>query len=240
MVGRRSLRAGSRRPRPSARPRPRGPAGPAGPPLRSLIFVPAVVTLAVTLLRLSGELLQWSPRLFSRAPGGGLAVVGIAWLVPVVGFYLGDRLARAGRGPSSLARAAGLPLAALVLVPGLALLASRLGLGGTARDHLAVWAGAATLGAVVAVAGWPALGRALLAYAVVARLPVVVVMGAAIRWNWGTHYDAPLPGFPALTPLARWLWTGVLPQLTVWILWTVAVGALFGAVGGYVVSRRRH
>ena len=36
-----------------------------------LILVPAVITLAVTLLRLVGELQDWSPALFSKAPGGG-------------------------------------------------------------------------------------------------------------------------------------------------------------------------
>jgi hypothetical protein len=92
---------------------------------------------------------------------------------------------------------------------------------------------------LVAFAAWPALGRALLAYAVLARFPVVVVMWAAIRWSWGTHYDAPPPGFPSLPPTPRWLWTGVLPQLTIWIAWTVVVGALFGALGWYVASRRR-
>jgi CHASE2 domain-containing sensor protein len=36
---------------------------------RQLILVPAVITLAVTLLRLVGELQNWSPTLFSREPG---------------------------------------------------------------------------------------------------------------------------------------------------------------------------
>ena len=61
-------------------------------------------------LRLAGELMEWSPRYFSRVAGGGLAVVGITWLVPIFGFYFGYRLGRAGVGPSSLARAAGLPM----------------------------------------------------------------------------------------------------------------------------------
>ena len=50
-----------------------------------LILVPAVITLAVTLLRLVGELQGWSPALFNRgdkawSPG----LVGIVWLVPVL------------------------------------------------------------------------------------------------------------------------------------------------------------
>jgi hypothetical protein len=196
------------------------------------------VTLGVTLLRLTGELLEWSPRFFGRAPGGGLAIVGIAWLVPVVGLLFGYRLAGAGVRPASLARAAGLPLAALVLLPTVAGLASRLGLGTTTTAHLTTWAVLAVVAVGVGFAAWPALGRVLLAYAVLARVPVVAVMWAAIRWSWDTHYDAPPPGFPSMVPLLRWWWTGVVPQLTIWIAWTVVVGALLGALGGYVASRR--
>ena len=60
----------------------------------------------------------------------------------------------------------------------------------------------------------------------------------AIQGDWGTHYDAPPPGFPVVPPMARWLWTGVLPQMTIWIAWTVVVGMLFGAFGWVVAERR--
>src|SRR6185436_7286031 len=61
----------------------------------SLLWRSALVTLAVTLLRLVGELRGWNPDYFSRLPGGGLAIVGITWLVPLVGAYFGYHLARA-------------------------------------------------------------------------------------------------------------------------------------------------
>ena len=48
-----------------------------------LILVPAVITLAVTLLRLVGQLQGWSPTLFNRECGFCGALVGIVWLVPV-------------------------------------------------------------------------------------------------------------------------------------------------------------
>jgi hypothetical protein len=64
--------------------------------LRSLILVPAVITLAVTLLRLVGELLRWNPTLFSREAGGAGAIVGIVWLVPVFGGYFAWKLVQAG------------------------------------------------------------------------------------------------------------------------------------------------
>ena len=47
-----------------------------------LILIPSLITLGVTLLRLAGELTNGSPTLFSRAVGGGAALVGIIWLVP--------------------------------------------------------------------------------------------------------------------------------------------------------------
>jgi hypothetical protein len=43
----------------------------------SLLWRSALVTLAVTLLRLVGELRGWNPEYFSRVAKGGLAVVGI-------------------------------------------------------------------------------------------------------------------------------------------------------------------
>ena len=55
--------------------------------IKKLILVPALITLAVTLLRLTGELMHWSKALFNPAAGGGGALVGIAWLVPVFGIY---------------------------------------------------------------------------------------------------------------------------------------------------------
>lgn len=203
----------------------------------SLVLVPAVITLGVTLLRLGGELLHWSPDLFSRAPGGGLAIVGITWLAPLFGLYFGYRLAAAGVEPSSTGRAVGLPLLALVLTPFVAYLVARADEDRTATDHMTIWAMAALVAVAMGLAAWPALGRVLLVYALAARLPVVGIMWAAMRWTWRTHYDATPPGFPSMIPLQRWWWTGVVPQMTIWIAWTVAVGVLFGVLGWYLASR---
>jgi hypothetical protein len=41
-----------------------------------LIFVPAIISLGVTLFRLVGELAHWSPKYFDTEVGGGGAVVG--------------------------------------------------------------------------------------------------------------------------------------------------------------------
>lgn len=223
----------------AARPPARAPRASAasGPSLLSLVLWPAALTLGVTLLRLLGELRGWSPTYFSRLPGGGLAVVGIVWLVPLVGAYFGWRLARAGVRPPALSSLAGWPAGALLL--GLAI-----GYG-LERVVQPSWTGTFVLWAMVAVfvglmsfVTWPALGWPLLAYAFAARVPVALVMAFAIRARWGTHYDAPAPGLTAFFPMQRWLWTGLLPQFTIWIAFTLAVGMCAAAAGVWLASRR--
>lgn len=211
-----------------------------GTSLKSLILVPSVITLAVTLLRLVGELQNWSPTLFNKQAGGGGAVVGIAWLVPIFGAWFGWKLARAGSGPGAVGKALGLTVLALAVVPALGFL-------GTQVAHLDpngfAFFGIIVVGSIVALLialkAWPALGRTLLGYGLAARIPVVLVMLAAILGQWGTHYDVPpSPDFPALSPLATWFAIGVLPQLTIWIAYTVVIGALFGLFAAAVGGRR--
>ncbi len=70
-----------------------------------LIAIPALVTLAVTLLRLFGELQHWSPILFRGDPGGLDAVVGIIWLAPIFAVYFALKLVTVGSRPVASARA---------------------------------------------------------------------------------------------------------------------------------------
>ena len=209
-----------------------------GPPVVPLVLWPALLTLGVTLLRLVGELRGWSPQYFSRLPGGGLSPLGITWLAPLVGLYFGWRLGRAGVRSPSLARVALWPAAALAVGLGLGYGLERL-LKPSWTANLALWAAVSVAVIAVAFLAWPPLGRLLLAYAYAARIPVAIVVAAAIWRSWGTHYDIPPPGFPALPQLGRWLWTGLLPQMTIWVAWTVALGAVFGALGHGAASRRR-
>ncbi len=227
-----------RRPGPAgASPRP-APARPAsrGPGLVSLVLGPAALTLAVTLLRLVGELREWSPAWWSRLPGGGLSPLGITWLPPLVGLYLGWRLSRAGVAAPSPGRGLGLPAGALAAGFLLASLAERAFQPSWTASYV-LWAGAGLAVAAASFAAWPALGRALVVYALAARVPVVLVMAVAAWRAWGTHYDAVPPGFPAMPPLKRWLWLA-LPQLTAWVGWTLATGALAGAAGARLARRR--
>ena len=209
--------------------------------IRKLVFWPAVVTLAVTLLRLAGELLGWSPSLFNRAPGGGGALVGISWLPPLFGIVFAVQLARAGRGPASGGRAIGMALAGVAATA--AVIAGSIArgvirLGAFSLLALAVLTSAIAFGALIAWWGWPALGQTLLAYAFAARVPVALLMLVAMLGNWGTHYDVAPPGFPEMGVLSKWLLTGAFPQLTTWIAVTVLLGSLFGSIAGAIASRR--
>jgi hypothetical protein len=206
--------------------------------LRSLLVVPTVITLAVTLLRLTGELLGWSPKLFARSAGGGASLVGIVWLIPIFGIYFALRLAQAGEAPPTLGRALG--LAMLAFVVNTALLVASVKLFPTSPlIQLAVFGVGSWIAILLARPGWPALWRVLLAYGIAARVPVVIVMFLAIFLGWDSHYAKPRPDFPPMGHLGLFLWTALLPQATIWIYLTIVGGTIFGALAVAVWRRFR-
>ena len=224
-------------PRAPAPARPVRPPAARGPSHLSLVWLPALVTLAVTLLRLVGELRGWDPEYFSRLPGGGLAIVGITWLVPLVGAYFGWQLARARVSIPELTGLVGWNAAAIAVGLGIGAGLEK-AVQPSATNTLLLWAVVSLLVAAMSLSTWPAIGQLLLAYALAARIPVLLVMALAIRRNWGTHYDALPPDFPLLAPLGRFLWLGLLPQATIWVAFTLAVGTGFSALGVYLAARR--
>jgi hypothetical protein len=205
-------------------------------PVRRLILIPALITLAVTLLRLIGELQHWSPTLFSRQAGGAGALVGIVWLVFAFGFWFALKLRALGYAPPGAGRVMG--WGALGFAAAAALMFVAGALGAPFVLQLTVGAVASVVAVAVAWRGWPALARVLLAYGLAARIPVAVVMLLAMLGDWGTHYDAPAPGMPPMGTLTKWLVIGLLPQLTLWIAFTVTVGMIFGGLA-LAVTRRR-
>jgi hypothetical protein len=198
-----------------------------------LIRVPALISLGVTLLRLIGELNSWSPALFNREAGGGGALVGIAWLVPVFGIYFAMKLAQAGAAPLKPGRTVLYSVMAFAAV-------MAIGLGGMKALGLdpntpslgafALWVVGSVVGCVIAYVGSPVLAKVMFAYGLAARIPVVIVMLVAMLGNWGTHYDVAPPNFPPMSVFAKWLMIGVLPQLTIWIAFTMVVGCLLGGI----------
>lgn len=196
--------------------------------IRRLILVPAIVTLGVTLLRLLGELQQWSPRFFSREAGGAGAIVGIVWLVPVFGIYFALRLNKAGLGPASRGRAIGYVVAALAAAVFLVFSISSLSKNVVATIVLANLSSIVPLW--IAYRGWPELGKAGVLYGLAARVPVAVLMLVAMSANWGTHYELGPPGFPEMGLIPKWVLIGLMPQLSAWIAFTVIFGSLFGSL----------
>ncbi len=206
-----------------------------------LVLVPGIITLAVTLLRLTGELNHWSEAFFSPEAGGGMAIVGIWLLAPIFGIYFAKKLAAAGltAGGGRIlgfgALAIGVFIAIMFTVPAI------LGLDPNAPSlaALVVMIIASLVSLAVAYYGTGALGRVLVAYGLAARIPVALVMLVAILGNWGTHYDVLPPGAPEMGVWTKWILIGLVPQLTLWVAFTVAVGALFGGLALLVTERHK-
>jgi hypothetical protein len=192
-----------------------------------LILVPAIITLAITVVRLIGELQHWPSALFRRDPGGLGSIVGIVWLAPIFGIYFAVKLCRAGAGPGGAAKDIGLSVLGAVLMvgggfffgseavklPGKQALAVVLLVGSVAMEYFA----------------WPKLFKVLIAYGYAARIPVLIIMFFAMQGNWGTHYDAVPPNAPTdFWP--RFIELAVVPQMIFWILFTLVSGSIFGAV----------
>jgi hypothetical protein len=207
------------------------------PTTRDLVLVPAIITLAVTALRLVGELQHWSSALFNRAGGGGGALVGISWLPLIFGVYFALRLVKAGEGPASKGKAVGLAFLGLAVGPLAIFIATKM--GATQIGAIVTACFAFLVGGVIATRGWTRLGWTLFIYALAARVPVAALMLPAIIGKWGTHYDALPPNFPAMGPVQTWAMIGLFPQMTLWIGITLVAGMLVGSITGAIVGGRR-
>ena len=195
---------------------------------------PALIALAVTLLRLAGELRGWSEAWFSRATSGLVPVgavswlVGITWLALPFGAWFAWRLARSGVATPRAGRAVLVTALALVVLYGGTRFVSPLGLGFPAF-LLAIW----TVGVLAAVLAWPAwlvFGRVLLAYGLLSRAVVALVMLLAMHGRWGTHYDyADMPRVLELPFGTAYLMFAFVPQLVFWVAYTIVVGMVAGA-----------
>jgi hypothetical protein len=213
--------------------------------ISKIILIPVLITLAITILRLIGELQNWSPLLFSRTAGGGSAIVGITWLPVIFGPYFAVKLAAGGEAPSSRGRAIGFAVLSLAVYFAPACweaISLRPGLPAFLVPIFAMWLIPAAivhpsyvgllmlLSAFIPSMGWRALGNTLLAYAFAARIPVLVMMFIAMHAGWETHYSRVAPIYASATLAKQYLYGAFLPEMTIWIGWTVAVGAVVGVV----------
>jgi hypothetical protein len=206
------------------------------PSITQLILVPAIITLAITILRLVGELQHWSPTLFRSTAGGVGALVGIAWLPFIFGPYFAIKLARAGAWPGGTGKSIGFAVLGFVVTfcGGFVGFAPMVTFPGHIIVGMALMAG----GAALQFKGWPGLAKTLLAYGYAARIPVVILMFFALRGSWGTHYDALPPNYAGPADLwGKYFLVALLPQLIIWPVYTIIVGSLFGSIANAIARR---
>jgi hypothetical protein len=213
-----------------------------------MIIVPGLLTLAVTLLRLTGELRRWSAAWFSHDTGGiipsGVSwIVGITWLAAIFGAYFALRLERHGRGPRSLGKAflyAGIGIVIFLVSNPIVGLVHDIFQINFPEILIFIWL-LWTLAGALQYPGWPDLFKVVLLYGYTARIPVAIVMFFAMRGNWGTHYDyVGMPPQFSMAPVPRYLWLAFFPQLVGWIGFTLTLGAAAGvlAIGLARLKRR--
>jgi hypothetical protein len=204
--------------------------------IAQLIFIPALISLAVTIIRLIGERQHWPTALFNPDAGGAGSIIGITWLAPIFGIYFAMKLSDSGEGPEDRGRAVRLAIAGLVLFAGGGVLALNQKLNFPGKIVIALLLMLVAVG--LQYAGWPKLFKTLLAYGYAARIPVAILMYFAIRGNWGTHYDVVPPGFPADTAFwPKYLQIAFVPQMVLWIAFTIITGALTGSIVAAVKRR---
>jgi hypothetical protein len=209
-----------------------------GSPTIRLIVVPALISLVITLWRLTGELLSWSTVFFNSEAGGVGAIIGITWLAPIFGIYFALQLVKQGQEPQTWGKAIGFAILGFVVLmaggPLQVILVQKNFLGGL----IFIWLVAAVT-AGLQYLGWPQFFKTLLAYGLAARLPVILIMALAMRGSWGTHYDAIPPGFPEMGWFPGFLWLAFFPQLLFWVGFTIVVGAFFGIPVASLLYRRK-
>ena len=204
-----------------------------------LILIPSVITLAITLLRLIGEFQHWPEALFKRSAGGAGSIIGITWLVFVFGAYFAAKLLAAGKNPVSAGRTIGFAILGIVLVFGGAFLigpadVTHITFPGKEIVGILLMAG----GCVLPFMSWSALAKTLIAYGYAARIPVLIIMYFSIKGNWDTHYSLGPPGVEFPSFWSKFIQIAVLPQLFLWIAFTITAGSLAGGIAALAMRRR--
>ena len=210
--------------------------------VKRLIMVPALIALAVTIVRLVGEISGGPSSLFNRSAGGGGALVGIVWLVPIFGVYFAIKLVRGGFGPESVGKVIGLAVAGLVIgyASNFLIFALEgdptvsLSLGEAIGRQLG-FAVASIVAVLILRKGWPAFFKTMICDAFASRIPVLIVMLIAMLGDWGTHYELGPSSFPEMGFLTKFILIALFPQMTIWIMFTMVIGTLFGGIAAVLV-----
>lgn len=206
------------------------------PSIARLIAVPAVISIAVTALRLAGELLHW-PKPLVNSEVCGKAILGVIWLVPIFGIYFAVKLFYVGDAPRRFALPMVLAFSglALKLAGTFVMESNRMGYAPRLSMNFII-----TLsGLLLSAKAWPTLAKALLAYGYLSRIPVAIVQYLAMRGRWGTHYDALDLGFPPIGFWPTFLRVSFVPNIFFMEAYTVVVGALVGVTAIALLGRSK-
>lgn len=196
-----------------------------------------LVSWGVFAARIYGEFHDWgSPwvGVGGKDAGGGGAILGVSWLMPIAGLLLGVLCAGLFGGPTSAKKVLARSGIGLVVVIGG--FAAGMGILGFQGAPLVVIP-AAIVGAILAATSWPLLGKVLLAYGALVRIPIAVLTFPAVHFGWGTHMDKmpPEAGEMTLEQTAQGL---AQAQVFVWIPATILFGMLFAGLAMLLVGRR--
>jgi hypothetical protein len=206
-----------------------------------IVLIPGLISLFVTLLRLTGELRTWSAAWFSKETGGSIPsglswVIGITWLAFPFGAWFALKLGRSGIRPTRPGRSFLIAIVSLVVFYGALRLVRFLHFG-FPMILIPIWS-VGIVAAGIAWLGWPSLARVNALYGLSARIPVVIVMFLAMQGHWGTHYD--YTGMPAQFQMPFWsgfFWLAFFPQLIFWLSFTVILGNLGGSAAALLGAR---
>lgn len=217
---------------------PDPPSNPRPSIIPQVILVPAVITLAVTALRLVAELRRWP----AGPPGLGVVINMILWAI--FGIYFGLKLARAGEAPASVGKAIWRIVQGVTVLFVFSFLGFHLMLRfqekvivGVLLDIAATMAGAC-LAATLVHPAWPSLFKASVAFGYAARVPVTIIMFVAFRGNWGTAYDAVPSFFPAMGFWLKFTLLGVVFELIIWVGVIALAAMLFGTIAAAIAHKR--
>lgn len=208
-----------------------------------LVLVPVLLSWLVTAARIAGERAGLGAPWVSSAPGGGSALLGVVWLVPLCGAWFGWCLARPAPSDRPV-RALGLHVAALALYVGgfqfvrFVLHFDTSTASGLSAQILAMGV-VSLLVLPLAKAAWPGLFAVNLVYALAVRVPIAALTVVAVFGDWGTHLEKFGPqdyaGFGPWPHAALLAFT----QLVFWPSFTVVCGGLFGSLAALVCGRGR-
>lgn len=216
----------------------------------SLVLVPALLTLVVTIVRLVGERGGWSPTLFnsngpSDDPNQRQGLFGITLLIPLFGFWFGFKLRRDTGGPGNLMGSVLQYVIAIGVLAGGFFAAKTLGwFAMPTKEQPGAPVGMGVVGGLMAVVflivltAWPRLSSTLLVYALLARLPVVAITFLAVANDWGTHYEKLPPFFQVPEGMDKATFLSM-PQLVFWPVVTMLVGGLCGCLGAALAGKKK-